>query len=246
MSTLLQLQDLRKRFGGLVAVSDVSFSLEEGEIVGLLGPNGSGKTTVLNMISGAIPPSGGSIRLEGSQIGGKSPHRIARRGVARTFQLVRILPSLSTVENVIAAAAFGRRRHWGAEARAVAMDKLALVGLEARADEPAASLTYIDQKRLELARALAAEPRLLLLDEWLAGLNPSELRIGIDLVRELNALGVGILMVEHIMEAVRALCPRCIVMNVGEIIADGPTERILADAAVIDAYLGTALPEGPT
>lgn len=238
MTALLELSDLRKRFGGLTAVDGVTLSLGEGEVAGLLGPNGSGKTTVLNMISGALAPSSGAIHLGGRRISGLKPHRIARLGVARTFQLVRILPSLSVLENVTAAIAFGHRSRNGTAARRLALQRLETFGLADRADESANSLNYIDQKRLELARALAAEPRLLLLDEWLAGLNPTELRIGIDIIREVEGTGTTILLVEHIMDAVHALCPRCIVMNAGAVIADGPTGTVLRDPQVVGAYLG--------
>ncbi|MCF3643029.1 ABC transporter ATP-binding protein [Rhizobium sp. TRM95111] len=238
MSDLLTLSGLSKRFGGLTAVNAVSFSLARGEVVGLLGPNGSGKTTVLNMISGLLPPTGGTIALNGELISGLGAHRIATKGVARTFQLVRALPSLTVADNVIAALAFGRQRLWGAKARDTALRHLADVGLATRADQPAQSLTYIDQKRMELARALAAEPELLLLDEWLAGLNPTELKVGIDLIRSLTERGITVLLVEHVMDAIRALCGRSIVMNAGRKIADGPTAETLKDPEVVRAYLG--------
>lgn len=238
MSELLALTGLTKRFGGLTAVNAVSFSLERGEVVGLLGPNGSGKTTVLNMISGLLPPTGGRIALNGDAISGLGPNRIAKKGVARTFQLVRALPSLTVAENVIAALAFGRQRLWGAAARDAALHHLSAVGLAGRADQPSGSLTYIDQKRMELARALAAEPELLLLDEWLAGLNPTELQTGIDLILSLKDRGITVLLVEHVMDAIRALCGRCVVMNAGRKIADGPTAETLKDPEVVRAYLG--------
>lgn len=238
MSELLALTGLTKRFGGLTAVNAVSFSLERGEVVGLLGPNGSGKTTVLNMISGLLPPTGGRIALNGEAISGLGPNHIAKKGVARTFQLVRALPSLTVAENVIAALAFGRQRLWGPAARDAALHHLSAVGLAGRADQPAGSLTYIDQKRMELARALAAEPELLLLDEWLAGLNPTELKTGIDLILSLKDRGITVLLVEHVMDAIRALCGRSIVMNAGRKIADGPTAETLKDPEVVRAYLG--------
>ncbi|WP_028033273.1 ABC transporter ATP-binding protein [Chelativorans sp. J32] len=237
-AALLTVSSLSKRFGGLVAVKNVSFDVAAGEITGLLGPNGSGKTTVLNMISGSFKPSAGAIELAGARLSGLPAHKIAALGVARTFQLVRILPSLTVAENVLAALAFRRERLWGVEAKERADALLEEVGLSGRGRESAADLTYIDQKRMELARALAAEPRLLLLDEWLAGLNPGELRVGIDLIAGLREKGVTILLVEHVMEAVRALCGRAVVMNAGVKIAEGNTAKVLENPEVVQAYLG--------
>ena len=236
--SILSLANVTKRFGGLTAVNELSFDLAAGETVGLLGPNGSGKTTALNMISGYLPVSGGTITLAGETISRLGPERIAHRGIARTFQLVRALPSLSVGENVLAALAFRKEPVWGRAAEERIDALLADVGLGGRASQPADSLTYIDLKRMELARALATDPQLLLLDEWLAGLNPTELRAGIDLITTLRQRGITILLVEHVMDAVRALCTRCIVMNAGTRIADGPTAEVLADAEVIRAYLG--------
>lgn len=236
--TFLTIDRAVKQFGGLRAVDEVSFALERGEIVGLLGPNGSGKTTLINLISGALPATSGTITLDGQRLTGLRRDRIARAGVARTFQLVRTLPSLSLLENVTITAVFGRKSHWGAEARRVAEGALETVGLAGRANAVAGDLTYIDQKRLELARALAAEPEILLLDEWLAGLNPTELAEGVALIRRLHEGGLTILMVEHIIDAVRALCPRVVVMNSGKLIADEATGTALSDPAVIAAYLG--------
>jgi branched-chain amino acid transport system ATP-binding protein len=238
MSVLLTISSLTRRFGGLVAVNGVSFEVMRGEVVGLLGPNGSGKTTVLNMISGSLRPSSGDIRLDGEALAGQAPHLIARRGIARTFQLVRILPSLSVAENVVAALAFRNAPLWGIDARAAADELLDAVGLSGRGDERSENLTYIDQKRMELARALASRPQLLLLDEWLAGLNPTELRVGIELIASLRDSGTTIVLVEHVMEAVRALCGRCIVMTAGSKIAEGPTAEVLRNPDVVRAYLG--------
>lgn len=238
MTERLEIRSLKKKFGGLTAVNGVSFDVEPGEVIGLLGPNGSGKTTVMNMISGALKADGGSITFGGTELVGLKPDRIARHGVARTFQLVRPLPTLSVAENVLLSFAFGRYRHWGKEAQKRVDEKLEFVGLAGRGGEEVGNLTYIDQKRMELARALASEPSLLLLDEWLAGLNPSELQIGIDLVRHLQGAGMSVLLVEHIMEAVRALCSRCVVMSAGEVIAEGESESVLTSPQVITAYLG--------
>ncbi|MGV8855770.1 MAG: ABC transporter ATP-binding protein [Devosia sp.] len=238
MSPLVRVENLRKQFGGLTAVHDLDFSVAEGEIVALLGPNGSGKTTVINMISGAFAPTAGRIMFGETNISGLPAHRIAHHGVARTFQLVRVLPSLTVRQNIVAAVAFRREPVWGQEAEAEAERLLSDVGLTGRGPEMAQDLTYIDQKRMELARALAAQPRLLLLDEWLSGLNPTELRVGIELIVSLRDRGMTVLLVEHIMEAVRALCTRAVVMNVGRKIADGPTAGVLADKHVVSAYLG--------
>ncbi len=240
MSAVLEITDIRKTLGGLKAVDGLGLTIEAGEVVGLLGPNGSGKTTLMNLVSGALKPTEGSIRLKGQEIAGRRPDVIARAGVARTFQLVRLLPSLSLLENVAVSAMFGPQRLSRIEAEKVARACLERIGLAGRETMPAGDLTYIDQKRLELARALAGEPKLLLLDEWLAGLNPTELQEGIALIRRLASEGTTILLVEHIMAAVHALCPRSVVMAAGRKIADGPTATVLDDPQVISAYLGAA------
>jgi len=234
----LDVQGLRKAFGGLVAVDDLSFSINRGELIGLIGPNGSGKTTVLNLISGALSPDAGAIRFKGQDLVHRSAHRIARLGVARTFQLVRVLESMPVIDNVMVALAFRNNALTGANAEHAAMTLLARVGLADKAALFAGQLTYIDQKRLELARALALEPDLLLLDEWLAGLNPTELGEGIALIRSLRATGITIILVEHVMDAIRSLCDRCIVMNVGRKIAEGPPSAVLTEKEVVRAYLG--------
>ncbi|MBP7670592.1 MAG: ABC transporter ATP-binding protein [Ferrovibrio sp.] len=236
--SLLQVSGLTRRFGGLVAVDGVEFDVAEGEIVGLLGPNGSGKTTVLNLLSGALSPDGGSIRFGAHAIHGLPAHRIARLGLARTFQLVRPLGSMDCRDNVIAGLAFGAERRWGRAASREADDLLARVGLDGRGGALPGELTYIDQKRLELARALALRPRLLLLDEWLAGLNPTELLEGIKLVQSLRQQGIAILLVEHVMDAIRSLCDRCLVMSAGKRISIGLPGEVLSDPEVVRAYLG--------
>ena len=237
---LLELHNVRKAFGGLVAVDDVSLAIAAGEILGLIGPNGSGKTTALNLISGVLRSDGGEIRFKGRSIGALPSNEIARLGIARTFQLVRVLGSMSCLDNVVAGLAFRADPLWGEAARERAVALLDRVGLAPRTNVPAGQLTYIDQKRLELARALALEPELLLLDEWLAGLNPRELGVGIDLVQSLRKDGLTIVLVEHVMDAIRSLCDRCVVMNAGRKIADGPPATVLTDDAVITAYLGAA------
>lgn len=235
---ILQVNDLTKAFGGLVAVNRLQFHVQEGEIVGLLGPNGSGKTTVMNLISGALKPNHGTILLEGRNLAGMAAHQIARAGVARTFQLVRVMGSLSCLENVKAGLAFGPAGLWGAEADAEAHALLTRLGMAEAAGLAAGDLTYMNQKRLELARALALRPRLLLLDEWLAGLNPSELLDAIDLLKSLRAEGLTMILVEHVMDAIRSLCDRVVVMNAGVKIADGPPQLALAEPDVVRAYLG--------
>lgn len=235
---MLELFNLTKRFGGLIAVNNVSFSLKKGEIVGLLGPNGSGKSTIMNLVSGVFPCSSGSIKFSDAIITGLPAHKIAHKGLSRTFQLVKLTPSLNTRDNVILALAFSRKPVWGKQAHKMADEALEKVGLAGKGDLSVLDLNYIDQKRVELARAIATAPDLLLLDEWMAGLNPAELSTAITLIRSLSETGISILLVEHIMEAVRALCPRCIVMNAGSIIADGQTSDVLSHPEVISAYLG--------
>ncbi|PWK76786.1 ABC transporter ATP-binding protein [Aminobacter sp. AP02] len=238
MTTLLQVSGLTKRFGGLTAVREAGFTVAAGEVTGLLGPNGSGKTTMMNLISGNLKPDAGTVRLVGKDITGRRPHLIARGGIARTFQLVRVINDMTARENVVAGLAFRDRPLWGQAAANEADRLLERVGLGGRAEAQAAELTYVDQKRLELARALALSPRLLLLDEWLAGLNASELDGGIALIRSLSQEGVTVLMVEHVMSAIRQLCERCVVMNAGAIVAEGETTAVMSDPAVIAAYLG--------
>lgn len=235
---ILSLRGATKRFGGLVAVDDIDFDVTEHEVMGLIGPNGSGKSTTLNLISGALKPTSGSISLRGVPIAHLPAQEIARRGISRTFQLVRLLPSMTVLDNVRAGAVFGHRRRWAEEAEAHALRMLELVGLAKRAEAHVGELTYIDTKRVELARVLASDPKVLLLDEWLAGLNPTELEEGIALIRRLRDEGRTIILVEHVMDAIRSLCDRCVVMSSGAKIAEGTPEEVLSDAEVIRAYLG--------
>ena len=235
---LLAVDGLHKSFGGLVAAREVDFHVEHGEILGLVGPNGSGKTTVLNLISGEYRPDQGEIRLSGERIAGLPPFQISRRGLARTFQLVRVLPAMTALENVMVGAMFTSMRHPPGKVRSEAEERLEQVGLASKRDVPAGRLTYIDQKRLELGRALASRPRLLLLDEWLAGLNPAELALGINLVQTISRSGVTMILVEHVMHAVRALCDRVVVMDAGSTVAEGRPDAVLANPEVVRAYLG--------
>jgi len=236
---LLQVERLSKRFGGVSAVHEVSFVLEEGELLGIMGPNGSGKTTLFNLIAGALSPDSGRIQFDGVDIGGLPAHRVCAAGVARTFQLVRPFPGLTALENVLVGRLYGRARTTTAEALNEGRRLLRVLGLEARANEPAARLTLIDRKRLELARALATSPRLLLLDEFMAGLNPMETATAMELVRDLIAAGVTVLMVEHIVWALMDLARRIVVLSAGEKIADG------LPAAVADEDIAATLRDEP-
>jgi len=238
---LLEVAGLSRRFGGLSALEDVSFSVARGEVVGLVGPNGSGKTTLLNIVSGRLAAHAGEVRLGGVPITGRTPEAVCRAGIAGTFQLARIPDALDARDNVAVAAMYGRRRLDVAAARAEAVRLLARVGFEGATSAHADALTYFDLKRIELARALACAPDLLLLDEWLAGLNPTELEEGIALVRSLNAEGTTILMVEHVMHAIRALCGHIVVLDAGRVIAAGTPEAALSDAGVMRVYLGESL-----
>jgi branched-chain amino acid transport system ATP-binding protein len=233
---LLELQNVSRRFGGLSAVDNLSFSVAPGEILGLIGPNGAGKTTVFNLITGFIPPSGGDIRFDGKPIAGLKPHAVARRGVARTFQIVKPFPHLSTLENVVLAALV--RNASRAEAVAEAERTLELVGLSNRLHTPAADLTYANQKRMEIARALATAPKLLLLDEPMGGLNSHEVDGACVLVERIRASGVTIVLVEHVMKAIMRISHRIVVMNQGQKIAEGTPAQIVQNDAVIAAYFG--------
>lgn len=235
---VLEVRNVVKRFGGLTAVNDLSFDVHEHEVLGLIGPNGSGKTTMMNLISGALKVTAGDILVGDHLISDMPARRIARVGVARTFQLVRMLPAMTAQENVMAGAVFGHKKLWGRSLQVHALRQLERVGMAESAYKPTSALTYIDQKRVELARALAADPEIILLDEWLAGLNPTELQVGIELIADLRNEGRTIILVEHVMDAIRSLCDRCVVMSSGTKIAEGTPEAVLSDKAVIHAYLG--------
>ena len=219
-------------------MSGVSLEVAPGEIVGLIGPNGAGKTTLFHLISGFLSPDQGEVRFDGASTRGLRPHQVCRRGLGRTFQIVKPFQGLTVLENV-RVGALARTRTFGAATRK-AREILALVGLGDRADRPARGLTLADRKRLELARALATEPRLLLLDEVMAGLTPTETEWIIGLCRTINAGGVAILLIEHVMRAVMALSRRIVVLDQGQVIASGPPGAIARDPRVVEAYLGEA------
>ncbi len=233
---LLEVKQVSKRFGGLVANQDVSFSVDTGQVVGLIGPNGAGKTTMFNCVAGFFAPTSGSIMLGGRDIAGLPPETCARAGVARTFQIARTFTSMTACENVMTAAML--LQHNVARARQAAMDWLAFAGLERFADRPAASMTISEQRRLAVARALAIQPRILLMDEVMAGLNPSEVREAVDVVLKIRDKGIACLIVEHVLEGIMPIADKIVVLDRGVKIAEGTPQQVSNDAAVITAYLG--------
>ncbi|NIM93072.1 MAG: ATP-binding cassette domain-containing protein [Anaerolineales bacterium] len=236
---ILEGEGVSKYFGGLAAVSNVDFSVDRGELVGLIGPNGAGKTTLFNLISGALTPNSGEIKFNTETITGLKPHRICKKGVARTFQSVKVFPEIPVFANVLLGSMFGRSSPpLDSDAEDETAGFCAMVGLIDMLETPAKKLTLANRKRLELARALATKPQLLLLDEMMAGLNPTEVSEAMDLVTMIRFMGITVFMIEHVMKAIMNVCDRIMVLHHGEMIADGTPSEISTSKTVIEAYLG--------
>ncbi len=239
---LLEGSHVTRAFGGLVAISDVDFYIDPGEIVGLIGPNGAGKTTLFNMISGAVPPRSGSLTFKGKNIGGLKPDRICRMGIARTFQSVKVFGHMSVYDNIRVALLFGVGRKSAPDGRLTDIASIMeFVGLSVAKETLAADLTLVRQKQLEVARALATRPALLLLDEIMAGLNASEVAQAMDIVKRIRQLGIAVFMIEHVMKAIMGICDRIIVLHHGVKIAEGTPQEIGANKTVVEVYLGEQL-----
>lgn len=238
MTELLEIKKLTKNFHGLKAVSDVSFTVEKGSITGMIGSNGAGKTTVFNMISGVLTPTSGSIIYQGKDITGTKACKYTGMGIARTFQIMKPLRNMTVLDNVVSGAIFGRKHLGAAEARDYASEILEFTGLYEKKDLYPKDMGTSYKKRLEVARALATDPELLLLDEVMAGLNPTETDEAVELFQKINDQGTTILLIEHIMRAVASLCQKVVVMHHGEKITEGTPEQVMNDPYVIEIYLG--------
>ncbi len=239
MSTTILVADrLSQYFGGIHAIDDLSFALKEGEIVALIGPNGAGKTTLVNLMTGVHQPTSGRIRFQGADVTGQRPFEAARRGIARTFQIVQPFPRMTVLENVAAGALFGGAQSSVSAAMDIAREQLDLMGLAQFADRPASALTLAGRKRLELAKSMAMRPKVLMLDEVNAGLNASEIDGALRLIRQIAERGVTILIIEHLMKVVMSLAQRVLVLHHGQLIAEGSATEIVRNPRVIEAYLG--------
>jgi branched-chain amino acid transport system ATP-binding protein len=242
---ILEGQGVSKYFGGLAAVSNVDFHVDKGEIMGMIGPNGAGKTTLFNLISAALPLSSGEIRFKGQKLNGLKPHQICKMGVSRTFQETKVFANMPVLQNVLVGAFFGSSSYLsGAEAAGEASQALEFVGLSAMSATPVKDLTLVNQKRVEVARALATKPELLLLDELMAGLNPAEVSEAMELVTKIRDTGITIFMVEHVMKAIMGICERIMVLHHGEKIAEGTPQEIADNKTVIEIYLGEEIRAG--
>lgn len=234
---MLNLRDISKHFGNLKAVSNVTFNLKEGEIVGLIGPNGAGKTTLISLIDGSLNPTGGSITFLGEDIAGKRPDELARKGMARTFQIVRVFKEMTVYENILVGALFAGNLGLS-QAKQKVKEALDFTGMAHLKDKTVREITLPDQKKLQIARALATDPKLLLLDEAMAGLNSKEVEAAIELVGRIRAQGISILVIEHLMKVIMNISDRIIVLHHGELIAEGTPREITSNEAVIAAYFG--------
>jgi branched-chain amino acid transport system ATP-binding protein len=233
---LLELKNLTIKFGGLVAVNNLNLAVQEGEVLGIIGPNGAGKTTVFNLICGVYKPTKGEILLTGENVTGLEPFQLCKKGLGRTFQVVKPFPNKSVLYNVMIGAFL--RYDNPKECREKALEVIELIGLTDKKELTAKSLTIVDRKKLEVARALATEPKILLLDEVLAGLNPAEVEVSIELIKEINRMGITIMLIEHVLQAAMVLSQRIIVLDYGKKISEGTPEEVASDPEVIKAYLG--------